>query len=79
MLRHVRIVGRAKKQVREAIIDYLSSRLTVETGVDHNWEIVPQEARRALLDWVQPTTSTSLHAAPAGIEKSSLTTTAAVP
>ncbi|MFB3126150.1 MAG: 5'-nucleotidase C-terminal domain-containing protein, partial [Candidatus Acidiferrales bacterium] len=79
MLRHAKIVGRAKKQVREAIIDYLSSRLTVETDVDHNWEIVPQEARRSLLDWVQPTTSTSLHAAPAGIGESSLTTTAAVP
>ena len=79
MLRHAKIVGRAKKQVREAIIEYLSSRRTIETNVDHNWEIVPQEARRSLLDWVQPTTSTSLYAAPAGIEKSSLTPTAAVP
>lgn len=79
MLRHAKIVGRAKKQVRETIIDYLSSRLTVETNVDHNWEIVPADAHQALLDWLQSTTSISLRHVPAGIEKSSLTTTAAVP
>ena len=79
MLRHAKIVGRAKKQVRETIIDYLSSRLTVETSVDHNWEIVPAEARQALLDWLQSTTNISLRHVPAGIEKSSLTPTAAVP
>ncbi|MFQ5778704.1 MAG: hypothetical protein ACE5IP_11925, partial [Terriglobia bacterium] len=54
MLRHAKIVRRAEKEVRDLIIDYLHARKKFEPAVSHNWEIIPVEARQALLDWVTP-------------------------
>ncbi|MFQ5662270.1 MAG: bifunctional metallophosphatase/5'-nucleotidase [Terriglobia bacterium] len=51
-LRHAKVVHRARKQVRELIIDYLLEHQPLDTTVDHNWEIVPAAARQALRDWV---------------------------
>lgn len=54
MLRHAKIVHRAKKEVRDLIIDYLRARKKFEPAVSHNWEIIPEEARQALLERVTP-------------------------
>jgi len=51
-LRHARIVQRAEKEVRELLIDWLRQHKKFPTSVDHNWEIVPPEARDALRDWI---------------------------
>ncbi len=52
MLRHAKVVHRVDEQVRELIIQYLREHPQVPTTVDHNWEIVPSEARQALIDFV---------------------------
>jgi 2',3'-cyclic-nucleotide 2'-phosphodiesterase (5'-nucleotidase family) len=52
MLRHAKVVHRAGEEVRDLIIDYLRKHKTVDTGVDHNWEIIPAPARDALREWV---------------------------
>lgn len=52
MLRHAKIVHRAEKEVREVILDYLREQKTLDTRLEHKWEIVPAEARQALVDWV---------------------------
>jgi 2',3'-cyclic-nucleotide 2'-phosphodiesterase/3'-nucleotidase len=54
MLRHARIVGRTEKGIRDLIVDYLRKQKDIEVTVNNNWEIVPEEARQALHDWVQP-------------------------
>lgn len=54
MLRHARIVHRNERQVRELLLNYLLEQGKVPTEVDHNWEIIPAEARQALLDYVSP-------------------------
>lgn len=52
MLRHAKVVHRVDEQVRELIIQYLRDHPQVPTTVDHNWEIIPGEARQALIDFV---------------------------
>ncbi|MBI2956333.1 MAG: 5'-nucleotidase C-terminal domain-containing protein [Acidobacteria bacterium] len=52
MLRHAKIVERVDRQVRELIIDYVREQKRIETAADGNWEIVPAEARQALVEWV---------------------------
>ncbi len=49
MLRHGKVVHRVDEQVRELIIQYVRERGQVETKVDGNWEIIPAEARQALI------------------------------
>ncbi len=49
MLRHGKVVHRVDEQVRELIIQYVQERGQVETKVDRNWEIIPDEARQALI------------------------------
>ncbi|MGH8632373.1 MAG: hypothetical protein ACREU7_16615, partial [Burkholderiales bacterium] len=51
MLRHGKIVYRVDEQVRELIIQYVQERGQVGTTVDHNWEIIPGEARQALIQF----------------------------
>lgn len=52
MLRHARIMARTEKGIRDLIVDYLREKKTADTSVNHNWEIVPPEARQALRDWL---------------------------
>lgn len=52
MLRHAKVLHRTGAEVRELIIDYLLEKKKVPGAVDRNWEIIPAEARQALLDWV---------------------------
>jgi len=51
MLRHGKVVHKVDEQVRELIIRYVQERGQVETTVDHNWEIIPEEARQALIQF----------------------------
>lgn len=51
MLRHAQIVHRVDEQVRELILQYLQEHPQVETTVDANWEIIPGEARQALIEF----------------------------
>ncbi len=51
MLRHGKVVHRVDEQVRELIIQYVLERGQVETKVDRNWEIIPDEARHALVQF----------------------------
>jgi len=51
MLRHGKVVHRVDEQVRELVIQYVQERGQVETKVDHNWEIIPGEARQALIQF----------------------------
>lgn len=54
MLRHARVVARTEKGIRDLIVDYLREHKTVDTVANHNWEIIPAEARQALRDWMLP-------------------------
>ena len=56
MLRHAKVVEEAGKEVRELIVDYLLEQKEKKfvPAVDGNWEIVPPEARQALLDSLAP-------------------------
>ena len=47
-LRHAKILSRADENVRELIIQYLLEQGSVPTEADHNWEIIPADAREAL-------------------------------
>jgi len=51
MLRHGKVVHKVDEQVRELIIQYVQERQQVETKVDHNWEIIPDQARQALIQF----------------------------
>jgi 2',3'-cyclic-nucleotide 2'-phosphodiesterase/3'-nucleotidase len=51
MLRHRKVIHRVDEQVRELIIQYVQERGQVETKVDHNWEIIPNEAGQALIQF----------------------------
>lgn len=50
MVRHARVVRRTNEQVREYLIQYIREHPQVPTTVDNNWEIIPAEAREALID-----------------------------
>ncbi len=51
MLRHAKVVEEAGKEVRELIVDYLLAQQdkNFKLSADSNWEIIPAEAREALL------------------------------
>ena len=51
MLRHGKVVHKVDEQVRELVIQYVQERGQVETKVDHNWEIIPDQARQALIQF----------------------------
>jgi 2',3'-cyclic-nucleotide 2'-phosphodiesterase/3'-nucleotidase len=52
-VRHARIVQRAEKEVRDLLIDWLRQHKQFPSTADHNWEIVPEEAREALRESVE--------------------------
>jgi 2',3'-cyclic-nucleotide 2'-phosphodiesterase/3'-nucleotidase len=51
MLRHGRVVHKVDEQIRELLIQYVQERGQVDTKVDSNWEIIPDEARQALIQF----------------------------
>ena len=53
ILPRAKVVKRTNQTVRDAIINYLLEQKKVPAA-DHNWEIVPPEARPALVDFVPP-------------------------
>jgi len=47
-LRHAKVLARSEEDIRELIIQYLMEQGSFPTEADHNWEIIPADAREAL-------------------------------
>jgi 2',3'-cyclic-nucleotide 2'-phosphodiesterase/3'-nucleotidase len=53
VLRGLPIVHRSSQEIRELLIEYVSRRKTVPTGVNGNWRLVPEEAHAAIVRYVR--------------------------